>query len=174
MGLLLLTPRLVRTARRRRRLDGDVEDLWVELRDVAIDLGHAWPVGRSPRRAGEWLGHLLATPVHDGSRPDRPRRGRDQAPEAAQALDRLVSALERSRYARDPETFTADHLAGDLVLVEESLAAGVTSREARRAEWWPTSVVGRRRSWRPRALAGRASTTTPDHESNRTVDEMVG
>ena len=82
VGLLLLTPRLVRTARRRRRLDGDVEDLWVELRDVAIDLGHAWPVGRSPRRAGEWLGHLLATPVHDGSRPDRPRRGRDQAPEA--------------------------------------------------------------------------------------------
>lgn len=174
VGLLLLTPRLVRTARRRRRLDGDVEDLWLELRDVATDLGHAWPVGRSPRRAGEWLGHLLATPVHDGSRPDRPRRGRDQAPEAAQALDRLVSALERSRYARDPETFTADHLAGDLVLVEESLAAGVTSREARRAEWWPTSVVGRRRSWRPRTRAGRASTTTPDHESTRTVDELVG
>ncbi len=174
VGLLLLTPRLVRTARRRRRLDGDVEDLWLELRDVAIDLGHAWPVGRSPRRAGEWLGHLLATPVHDGSRPDRPRRGRDQAPEAAQALDRLVSALERSRYARDPETFTADHLAGDLVLVEESLAAGVTSREARRAEWWPTSVVGRRRSWRPRTRAGRAPTTTPDHESTRTVDELVG
>nr|WP_300045360.1 DUF3488 and transglutaminase-like domain-containing protein [uncultured Nocardioides sp.] len=174
VGLLLLTPRLVRTARRRRRLDGDVEDLWLELRDVAVDLGHAWPVGRSPRRAGEWLGHLLATPVHDGSRPDRPRRGRDQAPEAAQALDRLVSALERSRYARDPETFTADHLAGDLVLVEESLVAGVTSREARRAEWWPTSVVGRRRSWRPRTRAGRASTATPDHESTRTVDELVG
>jgi transglutaminase-like putative cysteine protease len=174
VGLLLLTPRLVRTARRRRRLDGDVEDLWLELRDVAIDLGHAWPTGRSPRRAGEWLGHLLATPVHDGSRPDRPRRGRDQAPEAAQALDRLVSALERSRYARDPETFTADRLAGDLVLVEESLVAGVTSREARRAEWWPTSVVGRRRSWRPRTRAGRASTATPDHESTRTVDELVG
>jgi transglutaminase-like putative cysteine protease len=174
VGLLLLTPRLVRTARRRRRLDGDVEDLWLELRDVAIDLGHAWPTGRSPRRAGEWLGHLLATPVHDGSRPDRPRRGRDQAPEAAQALDRLVSALERSRYARDPETFTADRLAGALVLVEESLVAGVTSREARRAEWWPTSVVGRRRSWRPRTRAGRASTATPDHESTRTVDELVG
>jgi hypothetical protein len=174
VGLLLMTPRLVRTARRRRRLDGDVEDLWVELRDVAVDLGHAWPVGRSPRRAGDWLGHLLATPVHDGSRPDRPRRGRDQAPEAAQALDRLVSALERSRYARDPEAFTADHLADDLGLVEESLAAGVTSREARRAEWWPTSVVGRRRSWRPRARAGRATTATPDHESARTVDELVG
>lgn len=173
LTLLLLMPRLVRTARRRRRLDGDVEDLWLELRDVALDLGHAWPAGRSPRRAGEWLGHLLATPVHDSSRPDRPRRGRDQAPEAAEALDRLVMALERSRYARDPERFTASHLAGDLELVEESLTAGVTARDARRAEWWPASVVGRPRSWRPRAR--RATTTaTPDHETVRTVDELVG
>jgi transglutaminase-like putative cysteine protease len=172
--LLLLTPRLVRAARRRRRLDGDVEDLWLELRDVALDLGHAWPAGRSPRRAGEWLGHLLATPVHDGSRPDRPRRGRDQAPEAAHALDRLVTALERSRYARDPESFSASHLADDLALVEESLTAGVTSRDARRAQWWPASVVGRRRPWRPRTRAGRAPTATPDHETTRTVDELVG
>lgn len=172
--LLAMTPRLVRTSRRRRRLEGDVEDLWVELRDVARDLGHAWPVGRSPRQAGHWLGRLLAAPVHDSTRPDRPRRGRDQAPEAAQALDRLVAALERSRYARDPETFTADHLSGDLALVEESLAAGVTSREARRAQWWPASVVGRRTSWRPRTRPGRATTTTPDHESTRTVDELVG
>jgi len=174
VALLLLTPRLVRAARRRRRLDGDVEDLWVELRDVALDLGHAWPTGRSPRRAGDWLGGLLATPVHDGSRPDRPRHGRDQAPEAAQALDRLVRSLELSRYARDPETFTAHELVGDLALVEEALTAGVTSREARRAEWWPASVVGRRRSWRPRGRARRATTTTPDRESTRTVDELVG
>ena len=173
VALLLLTPRLVRAARRRRRLDGDVEDLWIELRDVALDLGHAWPAGRSPRRAGEWLGHLLATPVADSSRPDRPRRGRDQAPEAAHALDRLVTALERSRYARDPESFTASHLAADLELVEESLSAGVTSREERRAVWWPASVVGRPRSWRPRARRA-ATTATPDHETARTVDELVG
>ncbi|WP_416953037.1 transglutaminaseTgpA domain-containing protein [Nocardioides sp. T5] len=174
VALLLLTPRLVRTARRGRRLDGGIEDLWVELRDVARDLGHAWPEGRSPRRAGEWLGRLLATPVHDSSRPDRPRRGRDQAPEAAQALDRIVAALERSRYARDPETFTADGLAGDLTLVEESLTAGVTSREARRAAWWPASVVGRRTRLRLRTRSGRATTPTTDQESTRTVDELVG
>lgn len=174
MVLLLMTPRLVRASRRRRRLAGDVEDLWLELRDVARDLGHTWPDGRSPRRAGDWVGRLLAAPVHDGSRPDRPRRGREQAPEAAHALDRIVAALEHSRYARDPETFTADRFAGDLAVVEESLTAGVTTREARRAQWWPASVVGRRTPWRPRSRSGRAATATPDHESTRTVDELVG
>jgi transglutaminase-like putative cysteine protease len=175
VALLLMTPRMARAARRRRRLAGDIEDLWVELRDVARDLGHAWPEGRSPRRAGDWLGRLLATPVRDGSRPDRPRRGRDQAPEAAQALDRLVAALERSRYARDPETFTADRFAGDLDLVEEALAAGVTPRDVRRAAWWPASVVGgRRTSWRSRTRAGQARSDTTADESVRSVDELVG
>ena len=98
----------------------------MELRDVAADLGHAWPVGRSPRRAGEWLGRLLAAPVTGAERPDRPRRGREQAPEAAQALDRLVGALEHSRYSRHPESFTAERFAGDADLVEQALAAGVT------------------------------------------------
>ncbi len=181
-SLLLLTPRLVRTARRRRRLDGDIEDLWVELGDTARDLGHAWPVGRSPRRTGEWLGRLLATPVAGGARPDRPRRGRDQAPEAAQALDRLVRALEHSRYARDPESFTAARFHADAALVEQSLSAGVTPRDVRRAAWWPPSVAGRRRSWRPRVStrAGRgrgmsARAAAPvDHETTRTVDELIG
>ncbi|MCW2735396.1 DUF3488 and transglutaminase-like domain-containing protein [Nocardioides sp.] len=173
MALLLLTPRLLRGARRRRRLAGDIEDLWVELRDVARDLGHAWPVGRSPRRAGEWLGRLLARPTAGGARPDRPRRGRDQAPEAARALDRLVTALEHSRYARNPETFTADRFRDELTLVEESLAAGVTPRDVRRAAWWPASVTGRRTSWRPRSQT-RTGEAPVDHESTRTVDELIG
>lgn len=174
VALLLLTPRLVRAARRRRRMAGDIEDLWVELRDVAADLGHAWPVGRSPRRAGDWLGRLLASPVVGGERPDRPRRGRDQAPEAAHALDRLVGVLEHSRYSRNPETFTAERFADDSRLVEEALAAGVTPRDVRRAEWWPTSVVGRRTSWRPRSSRATQTQTPVDTETSRTVDEMVG
>ena len=173
VALLLLTPRLVRGARRRRRLAGDIEDLWVELRDVARDLGHAWPVGRSPRRAGDWLGRLLARPVPGRDRPDRPRRGRDQAPEASQALDRLVAAIERSRYARDPETFTAERFAGDASLVEQALAAGVTPRDVRRATWWPASVVGRRTSWRPRSQS-RSAQAPVDRETSRTADELVG
>jgi transglutaminase-like putative cysteine protease len=174
VGLLLMSPRLVRAARRRGRLAGDIEDLWVELRDVARDLGHTWPDGRSPRRAGDWLGRLLAAPVHDASRPDRPRRGRDQAPEAADALDRLVAALEHSRYARDPETFTADRFADDLTLVEDALAAGVTPREVRRAAWWPASVVGRRTSWRSRTRTGQARNDATADEAGRSVDELVG
>lgn len=174
VGLLLMSPRLVRAARRRGRLAGDIEDLWVELRDVARDLGHTWPDGRSPRRAGDWLGRLLAAPVHDASRPDRPRRGRDQAPEAADALDRLVAALEHSRYARDPETFTADRFADDLTLVEDALAAGVTPREVRRAVWWPASVVGRRTSWRSRTRTGQARSDATADEAGRSVDELVG
>jgi transglutaminase-like putative cysteine protease len=180
LALLLLTPRLVRASRRRRRLFGDIEDLWAELRDVAQDLGHAWPVGRSPRRAGDWLGRLLATPVAGGARPDRPRRGRDQAPEAAQALDRLVQALERSRYSRNPEPFTSEQCQVDALLVEESLAAGVTPRDVRRATWWPSSVVGRRRTpWRHRSQSRPHSRSAQgevpvDHESSRTVDELVG
>lgn len=174
VGLLLMSPRLVRAARRRGRLAGDIEDLWVELRDVARDLGHTWPDGRSPRRAGDWLGRLLAAPVHDASRPDRPRRGHDQAPEAADALDRLVAALEHSRYARDPETFTADRFADDLTLVEDALAAGVTPREVRRAAWWPASVVGRRTSWRSRTRTGQARSDVGADEAGRSVDELVG
>ncbi len=174
VALLLLTPRLVRTSRRRRRMSGDIEDLWVELRDVAADLGHAWPVGRSPRRAGEWLGRLLAAPVTGAERPDRPRRGREQAPEAAQALDRLVGALEHSRYSRHPESFTAERFAADADLVEQALAAGVTPRDVRRAQWWPASVVGRRTAWRPRRSRASQTRTPVDHETSETVDELVG
>ncbi|MBS2937595.1 transglutaminase domain-containing protein [Nocardioides sp. J2M5] len=171
LGALLASPRLVRAARRRRRLGGDIEDLWRELQDVTRDLGHAWPPGRSPRRTGEWLGRLLGRPVAGRDRPDRPRRGRDQAPEAAQALDRLVAALERSRYARDPEAYTAEVFRADAELVEESLAAGVTPREVRRAAWWPASVVGRRTTWRSRPRSGDAG---PDAQAAQTVDELVG
>ena len=170
--LLLLTPRLVRRVRRRRRLDGGIEDIWDELRAVAVDLGHTWPGGRSPRRAGDWLGRLLARPVSGGERPDRPRRGRDQAPEAAHALDRLTMALERSRYSRNPESFTAEQFHADVATVEESLAAGVSPRAVRRAAWWPASVVGQGVRRRPRATQTAPSST--DLENARTVDELVG
>ena len=81
-------------------------------------------------------------------------------------------ALEQSRYARDPETFTADRFAGDLSLVEDSLSAGVTPRDVRRAAWWPASVTGRRTSWRARSRQAPAG--APHHDTGRAVDELVG
>ena len=174
LALLLLTPRLVRDARRRRRLAGDIEDLWVELRDARRDLGHGWPAGRSPRPAGAWLGRLLAAPAAGHDRPDRPRRGRDQAPEAAYALDRLVVALERSRYARDPSPSPPPST--PTTRTWSSRRWSPVSRRARsdaRRGGRPRSC-GRRTSWRPRGRAGTAQTETPDHETSRTVDELVG
>ncbi len=83
-----------------------------------------------------------------------------------------MTALERSRYARDPETYTADRFTADLSLLEESLSAGVTPRDVRRAAWWPISVTGRRTSWRSRSRQAPAG--TPHHETSRAVDELVG
>ena len=163
VALLLLTPRLVRAARRRRRLAGDIEDLWVELRDVARDLGHAWPVGRSPRRAGEWLGRLLAPPVAGSERADRPRRGRDQAPEAAAALDRLVRALEHSRYSREPETFTAERFAG-----EARARRGGTGRRRHPPRGPPRDLVARLRRGTAYVLAPPPDARGPDPDARST------
>ncbi|UUZ61850.1 DUF3488 and transglutaminase-like domain-containing protein [Nocardioides sp. B-3] len=52
---LVLLPSFVRRQRRDRRLLGDIEELWLELRDHAVDPGHGWPHGRSPRAAGARL-----------------------------------------------------------------------------------------------------------------------
>ena len=171
LALLLLAPRLLRAAGRRRRLSGGIEDIWDELRAVTVDLGQHWPGGSSPRRAGDWLGRMLASPGRGSERSDRPRRGRDQAPEAAAALDRLVLELERSRYSRSPEVCDAEKLLEDAALVEESLSAGVSPRLARRAVWWPRSVVGRVVRSRRRVEVPQAPT---DHGHVRTVDELVG
>ena len=166
--LLLLTPRLLRRSRRDRHLAGGVEGLWAELRATAVDLGHAWPYGRSPRRTGEWVGSLLAAPATGEHRADRPAHGRDRAPEAAQALDRLVSALERSRYSR-AGTGPGEGLRADADVVVESLRAGVPTRAQRRAEWWPRSVVGTvRRPRRARIVAASGAPVT------KRVDELVG
>ncbi|WP_116572222.1 transglutaminaseTgpA domain-containing protein [Nocardioides gansuensis] len=137
---LVLLPRFLRQARRRRRLAGGIEELWLELRSVATDLGHAWPAGRSPRAQGAWLGRVFGRPGEDADRVERPVRGREQAPEAADALDRLVGALERSRYAREPGESDLAALRADVTAVEAALTAGVSRRTLRRATWWPRSL----------------------------------
>lgn len=140
VALALLLPGLVRRQRRERRLAGGVEEAWDELRDLAIDLGHGWPGGRSPRATGAWLGERFGAPGVDAERSDRPRRGRDLAPEGAAALDRLVAELERTRYARVSSPGDSHVRAADVAAVEEALVAGVSPRVARRSRRWPRSL----------------------------------
>ena len=177
VAALLQVPRLRRRSLRRTRLTGGVEEVWEELRATAVDLGHAWPHGRSPRRTGAFLGSLLGTPSPARERPDRPRRGRLEAPQAATALDRVVDRLERSRYAPyAPEGSDSDHdrLTADADLVLEALVSGVSGRVQRRAEWWPRSVVSA--SWgRPRPQgSGTTGSTEVDPAAADRTEELVG
>ncbi|HWJ66228.1 MAG TPA: transglutaminaseTgpA domain-containing protein [Nocardioides sp.] len=140
-ALAVLGPRSLRSQARRSRLAGDDPDsVWRELRAVATDLGVPWPDGRSPREVGVMLLPHLADP--DAPPVERPRTGPDVAPVAADALERLVLAVERTRYARPGSVATLERTtaAADAELVAAALAAGVTPRARRRAQWLPRSV----------------------------------
>jgi transglutaminase-like putative cysteine protease len=145
----VLGPRSVRRTARRVRLGGGPDELWAELRATAVDLGVPWPDGRSPAEVGAVLVDRLGDP--SAEQLERPRTGADVAPEAARALARVVLAVERARYARPGAagaagggvgTLEAVDVEADVALVAASLAAGVTPRERRRAEWLPRSVWG--------------------------------
>ncbi len=147
VGVLLL-PRLVRQRRRQARWHaGDIESAWQELRDSVVDLGHAWPAGRSPRAAGLAVAGLFGAVA--GADQQRPARGPELAPYAVAALDRLVVRIERSRYARPGSGTGVDEGADVRADVEECVAAiglGVTPRTRQRAHWWPSSVLKRDRA----------------------------
>ena len=134
-----LGPAVVRRRRRERRLRGDIEDLWLELRDHAVDLGHRWPHGRSPRAIGAWLSTLLGS-SQDDDRGERPRRGPQQDPGAVRAIDRLVESLERERYARSADALDRGRSIEDVRAVTAALDHGVGPRVKRRARWLPRSL----------------------------------
>lgn len=143
VSALLLGPRSVRGSARRSRLAGGPDELWAEVRATSMDLGLPWPEGRSPREIGTVLVDHLADP--DAVPVERPRTGPDVAPQAADALERLVDAVERTRYARpgSPSAVAVAERAAteaDAELVVAALAAGVTPRARRRAQWLPRSV----------------------------------
>jgi transglutaminase-like putative cysteine protease len=140
VALVLVLPGLVRRQRRERRLAAGVEEAWQELRDFAVDLGHGWPGGRSPRAIGTWLGERFGAPGVEADRAERPRRGRELAPDGAAALDRVVLELEESRYARTVPLGDSEARAADVAAVEEALVAGVSPRVAGRARRWPRSL----------------------------------
>jgi transglutaminase-like putative cysteine protease len=140
---LVLTPRTVRRRRRAARLSGGAEDAWLELRDTVRDLGLVWPRQRSPRQTADALVRWFGAPP-DEFTPERPRRGPEVNPDAVVALDRIVLALELSRYAeRDPGIVGSWHADTETCIL--ALTGGATLRARRRAEWWPRSLFVRER-----------------------------
>lgn len=142
LAVAVAGPRAVRRARRARRLDGTQEDLWREVLDTADDLGVSLPRDRSPRETATRLeAHLAEAGAEDLA---RPRAGGAAAPHAAEALEALVSVVERGRYGR-PETpgglatrTPAPRLSA--VAVVDALEAGATRSARRGAAWWPRSL----------------------------------
>lgn len=166
LSVLLALPQWVRRRRRRRReRAGGARAAWAELRDTATDLGESWPRGRSPRATGEWLSTRLGDPAAPGGASGPRRRGPEQAPDAAAALDRVVRATERTRYARPGSSPEAD-LRGDVALIVAALRAGVPRAALRRADWWPRSVLRRDAHQTPSADAIEAV------EHGRVVDHV--
>ncbi len=146
VGLLLL-PRTLRRRRTHARVGAGPEAAWMELRDTAIDLRVPWPADRSPRETRDRLVDHFGAPVDDDT-PERPRHGADVAPEAVTALDRIVLAVERLRYARGHEQADPGALRAELEEVLAALQGGATRSARRRAAWWPKSVLTRRPSAR--------------------------
>jgi len=141
LGLLAATPRWVRRRRRNRRLHAEPEAVWEELRDTVVDLQLAWPRGRSPRETAGHLVQYFGPPA--GTDPaDRPRRGPGISPEAERGLDRIVTSLERLRYARPGQSAPA--LTADAETVIGALVGGCSPRARRRADWLPRSMIATR------------------------------
>jgi transglutaminase-like putative cysteine protease len=128
--IALLVPSLVRRGRRRRRLAAaddpraEAAGLWAELRATVIDLGIAWPEGRTVRTIAEALIRRVGT-------------------EERWALDRFVDLVERSRYSG---TFEPD--AEELLAARDALAVwcgllaeSVPASQVRRARWLPRSLL---------------------------------
>lgn len=123
LALAAAVPSRIRRRRRTARLaSGAPEDAWRELRDTALDLGLPWHAGLSPRATEAALGQRL---------PDA---------DARRALERLREGLELDRYSARAASRVAPE---DVETVRAAMAASVTDRAARRAGWWPRSVLRR-------------------------------
>ncbi|HTT52932.1 MAG TPA: DUF3488 and transglutaminase-like domain-containing protein [Streptosporangiaceae bacterium] len=126
--LALITPRVVRSARRRQRWRrtaddrGRAEAAWAELLDDLTDYQVPWSRSVSPR--------ALASQV---------AAARPMAPDRREALTRIARAAERARYAREPADPAG--LRADTEQVRQVLAAGATRRVRWRARLLPPSAL---------------------------------
>jgi hypothetical protein len=128
VALVALAPATVRWWRRRRRLrrDAEVEQMWAELRDTAVDLGLPWSDARTPRQT---VAHVIAANRLRG--------------EPAEAVTRLGRATEQARYGRTPPP--TDGLADDVETARTALARRVEASRRLRALFAPPSLRRRDR-----------------------------
>jgi transglutaminase-like putative cysteine protease len=136
--IVLAAPAVIRRRRRTARLAGDAEAGWTELGDTAIDLGRPWSGTRSPREEAASLAPQL------------------QGLEPMLALQRIVAAVERNRYAEHRGTAA---VGDDVRLVSAALREHADRRARRRARLWPASVFRR-----PTAPAGDGPATRSERE----------
>jgi len=140
-GVVLAVPAWVRRRRRSRRLGAGPEEAWAEVRDTARDLGIPWSDDLSPRSSGQRLVARI---------PERDARG---------ALERVVVAVERGRYARVP---SQEAVGDDVRLLLESLEESAEPGRRRRALLWPRSVFS----------AGRQRPSARPEQERQLVDHM--
>jgi transglutaminase-like putative cysteine protease len=130
LALMLPVPALARAfgrTRRWRSADGSNElahAAWAELRASAIDARAAWHDGLSPRGAARVLRSDVALP-----------------PSADEALDRLVRAEERARYAADPRSAANRGLPTDVEIVRAAMLARCSLLDRWRARILPASTL---------------------------------
>jgi transglutaminase-like putative cysteine protease len=131
--VLLLVPAILRRRRRMSRLANlraaraPASVAWQELLDTAEDVGLRPRATSTPRETAEMLLDHIALIAPQA--------------EAAEPLDRIVTAVEREFYAKPGgENPAGAAQAGDVVQVNSALAATVSGREAFLARFAPPSA----------------------------------
>ncbi len=125
---LLFVPAIARLAIRRRRWARSsdprrhAQAAWAEVRDVARDLGYAWDPAMTPRRTGL----------------DLAQRARLSAG-GEESLHRVIRAVERARYAREPGEM--HDLRADVERVHRGLADARSKRVRWQAQLLPASTA---------------------------------
>jgi transglutaminase-like putative cysteine protease len=150
-GVVLL-PRGARSWVRRRRWSSArtpaelAEAAWSELRASARDLALGWDDSVTLRtRARDLVRSFGAAPdaTSAGPRSRARARGASAAPEAAEALDRLVRVVERSRFARSVgvSDVVRDQVMRDVERCVTAMRHGATRGQRLRATWLPGSLL---------------------------------
>lgn len=184
LGVLLLlvglvAPRRIRTRQRHRRRSRGVEGAWDELRATLVDHRVPWPQDRSPADTAralveDWEADLSRDAAGTGTAAGPAPDGSALAP-----LERLVTRLELARYAPPTAGSSAVGTGGgpdDEAWVDARTFADARTAGrggARRARWFPASVLVRDRRSDGRADGDPSATTAPEVAGGSDEEELA-